>query len=312
MVFPVAFFAYKRPYHTYLSLSSLSLNKEAKETELNVFLDGHRKISEIHLIDNVEKIINSFSTKFKSIEINRSDINLSGGTNQRRGITNILSKNEAVISIEDDIVVSKYFLSYMNKALEIYKNNSDVWHINGFNYPIKIKSNSDSFFMRSMQCWGWATWQDRWNKFMNDPFSNDPYYLKAIFKKEMIKEFDLNVRRSYFWSQIEDNASGKLNNTWDIFWYSYIFKNSGLCLTPKVSLTRNIGHDGSGEHSIYDEEILYSNIHNKQISNFPKIVKEDKYIISLISKYLEKKLSLKSRILRKLNNLKIFLERKIF
>ena len=190
MVYPIAFFAYKRPYHTFLSLNSLSLNKEAKETELNVFIDGHRKISEIHLIDNVEKIINSFKTKFKSIEINRSEVNLTGGTNQRRGITNILSKNEAVISIEDDIVVSKYFLSYMNNALEIYKKNNEVWHINGFNYPLKFKSNSDCFFMRSMQCWGWATWQDRWNKFVSDPLSNDPYYLRAIFNKEMIKDFD--------------------------------------------------------------------------------------------------------------------------
>ena len=39
----------------------------------------------------------------------------------------------------------------------------------------------------------------------------------------MIKEFDLNLRKSIFWSQVEDNATGKLNNTWDIFWYGFIY-----------------------------------------------------------------------------------------
>ena len=52
--------------------------------------------------------------------------------------------------------------------------------------------------------------------FIDDPLSCDPYYLKATLNKKMINEFDLN-RKSIFWSQVEDNASGKLNNTWDIF-----------------------------------------------------------------------------------------------
>ena len=40
------------------------------------------------------------------------------------------------------------------------------------------------------------------------------------------------------------NSDGRLPNTLDIFWYAYIFLNRGLCLGPKISLTRNIGHDG--------------------------------------------------------------------
>ena len=51
---PIAFFAFNRPYHTYKTLSSLSKNSEAKNTDLYAFIDGHRKISEIHLIDSVD------------------------------------------------------------------------------------------------------------------------------------------------------------------------------------------------------------------------------------------------------------------
>ena len=87
---PVAFFAYKRPYHTYKALKSLSLNKEAISTDIYVFIDGHTKNSEIHLIDNVEKIVRNFLPNFKSIKISRSHENLSCGNNIRNGITNVL------------------------------------------------------------------------------------------------------------------------------------------------------------------------------------------------------------------------------
>ena len=296
---PIAFFAFNRPYHTLQTLNSLSENAEVYQTDLYAFIDGPRKISEIQLIDNVEKIIKSFESKFKSLNIFRSEVNLSGAINQKRGITKVLSENETVISIEDDIFVSKYFLAYMNTALKVYKNHKKVWHINGFNYPVKLEGEFECFFMRSMQCWGWATWKDRWKIFIEDPLSCDPYYLKANLNKKMIKEFDINSRKSIFWSQVEDNASGKLNNTWDIFWYGFIFLKSGLCLTPKVSMTRNIGHDGSGVHSILDEEYLSSKVNQEKIHHFPDLVEENVYCLNKIRKYLNKKNRLSVRLVNK-------------
>ncbi len=296
---PIAFFAFNRPYHTLQSLNSLSDNEEVNQTDLYAFIDGPRKTSEIQLIDNVEKIIRSFESKFKSLNISRSKINLGGAINQKKGITKVLSENESVISVEDDIYVSKYFLSYMNSALKFYKNSKEVWHINGFNYPLEFDSEFECFFMRSMQCWGWATWKDRWKNFIDNPLSSDPYYLKATFTKKMIKEFDMHVRKSIFWSQVEDNATGKLNNTWDIFWYSFIFLNNGLCLTPKVSMTRNIGHDGSGVHSTFDEEYISSELNQEIIINFPDSIEENIYCLNKIREYLNRKNRLFPRFLKK-------------
>ena len=306
---PIAFFAFNRPYHTLETLTSLAANFEAKETELYAFIDGPRKISEIQLIDNVEKIIKSFEDKFKTLTIYRSDINQSGAINQKRGISKVLSIHESVISLEDDIYVSKYFLSYMKNALINYKNEKEVWHINGFNYPIKLNGKFDCYFMRSMQCWGWATWRDRWMDFIDNPLSCDPYYLKDTFSRKMINEFDLNLKKSIFWSQVEANADGKLNNTWDIFWYCHIFLNKGLCLTPKISLTRNFGHDGSGIHTAYDKELMESIINQKQINNFPKIKEENSYCINQIKKYLKRKHNFYSKLKRKLNLFKNFLKK---
>ncbi len=299
MTSPIAFFAFNRPYHTLQTLNSLCNNEEIYQTDFYAFIDGPRKNSEIQLIDNVEKLIRSFESKFKSLTVFRSAVNLGGAISQKSGITKVLSENEYVISIEDDVCVSKYFLSYMNNALQIYKNSKEVWHINGFNYPVKFDGEFECFFMRSMQCWGWATWKDRWNIFIEDPLSCDPYYLKANFTKKMIKEFDINVRKSIFWSQVEDNASGKLNNTWDIFWYGFIFRNSGLCLTPKISMTRNIGHDGSGVHSTFDKDYIDSKLNHVKVSKFPKKIEEDIYCLEQIRKYLNKKNRLIPRLVNK-------------
>ncbi len=304
---PVAFFAYNRPCHTFKTLKSLSENVEAIETELYVFIDGHKKNSEMQLVDNVEKIINSFGSKFKSIKIERSEINLTGGLSQKRGISKVLSIHESVICLEDDIYVSKQFLFYMNNALKTYKNQKKIWHINGFNHPIKIKADFDCFFMRAMISWGWGTWKDRWNNFMENPLSCDPYYLKETFTKKMINEFDLKLKISIFWSQVEANASGELSNTWDIFWYSHIFLNKGLCLTPKISLTRNIGHDGSGIHTGYDKELLSSVIDDKKITNFPIDFEENEECIRMIGRYFSKKYSFLSRLKNKINLLFKFL-----
>ena len=297
---PIAFFAFNRPYHTNETLKSLCMNPESKQTDLYAFIDGPRKTSEIQLIDNVEKIIKSFENKFKSVTVFRSKVNQSGAINQKRGISKVLSEYDSVISLEDDIYVSKHFLSYMNNALKIYKSEKKVWHINGFNYPVKFDGNFECFFMRSMQCWGWATWKDRWERFTEDPLSSDPYNLMAIFNKNMIKEFDLGLRKSVFWSQVDDNARGKLNNTWDIFWYSFIFLKKGLCLTPKVSMTRNIGHDGSGVHSIVDKDYLYSDLNDLDIKDYPSLIKENIYCVNKIKDYLNKKNRLVNRFSRKI------------
>ena len=152
---PIAFFAFNRPFHTLKTLKSLSENESAKDAEIFAFIDGPRNNTELHLIDNVEKIINSFSNDFKSIKIQRSDKNLSAGTNIRNGINSVLSSYDRIIVLEDDICVSKYFLDYMNKALIKYKQDKKVWHINGFTYPIESNLNCDTFFTRNMEFWGW-------------------------------------------------------------------------------------------------------------------------------------------------------------
>ena len=71
-----------------------------------------------------------------------------------------------------------------------------------------------------MNCWGWATWADRWMKLNTN--SNVNY--KKFHKKDI---YEFNIENSHdFFRQILENQMGILN-TWAIFWYATIFKEKG-------------------------------------------------------------------------------------
>ena len=76
--------------------------------------------------------------------------------------------------------------------------------------------------------------------------------------------------------------------------------NEGLCLSPRISLVKNIGFDGSGENCRLDKEFLKASINNHMINSFPKEIIEDQKGLKEIQKFFNKKYSLINRILHKL------------
>ena len=180
---------------------------------------------------------------FRNIEIIERDENWGLARNIISGVSDVLKEHQKVIVMEDDIVTSPMFLTFMNKALDYYEDNKKVWHISGWNYPIETGGLGDVFFWRMMDCWGWATWEDRWKH-----FEKDPEKLISTFSRSEISRFDLEDS-GIFWNQVVDNANGKIN-TWAIFWYATIFMHNGLCLNPARTYVENIGHDGSGENCV--------------------------------------------------------------
>ena len=74
-----------------------------------------------------------------------------------------------------------------------------------------------------------------------------------------------------------------------VLWYGFIFIQKGLSLTPKISMTRNIGHDGSGTYSSLDKECAYANLNHKKVKIFPQVIEENIYCMNQIRKYLYKK-----------------------
>jgi len=139
-------------------------------------------------------------------------------------------------------VSSKYFLKYMNRALEKFEHEEKIISIHGYMYPVR-DTLPEIFFLRGADCWGWATWKRGW-----DLLERDGAALKRkIESADAVYRF--NFYNSYpFFEMLEGQIEGR-NDSWAILWHASAFVNQKLTVYPGKSLVHNIGNDNSGTHN---------------------------------------------------------------
>lgn len=276
---PIVLFTYNRLEHTKKTVEALQKNIYSKDSQLIIYADGAKNPDAIESVSKVRKYLYSIDG-FKSIEIIERKENWGLAKNIIDGVTAVVEKYGKIIVLEDDIITSKYFLKYMNDALEIYKLKDEVIQISGYLYPMQKDNLPDVFFMDRPDCWGWATWKNQWAL-----FERDPDKLIKEFTKDDIYRFNCDGVVD-FWSQVVDNYNGKLY-TWAIFFQVASFKANKKTLYPKVSMTYNIGNDGSGENcgitKFFDTKIA-----TQPITKYPLIIKTNILAEKFIRSYYKK------------------------
>jgi hypothetical protein len=158
------------------------------------------------------------------------------------GVTATLNRYGKAIILEDDLISSPAFLSFMNDALEYYQTAEKVSCISGYVYPLKDTLPS-TYFIKGADCWGWATWKRAWDKF--EPDGKKLY--TELTEKNLIHQFDFAGTFPYS-KMLEEQIAGR-NSSWAIRWYASAFLQEMFTLYPAKSFIRNIGIDGSGTHS---------------------------------------------------------------
>ena len=269
---PIILFVYARPDHTWQTLEALSSNTLAQESDLFIYADGPKANASEEQRERIRQTREVARSRqwCRTITVIESDMNKGLAASIISGVTETVNRYGKVIVLEDDIVTGKYFLEYMNEALERYESEKQVWEITGFRFPVKSQKPESSFFSSIPSCWGWATWADRW-KFLN----KDALYFKTIFTKRMIWEFNIDGSSPGNWTQVEQNLAGKIN-TWAVFWAATIYLNKGLILTPCKSLVNNVGFDNSGENCGKAKwSVLMDSINQYPITNYPANVELD-------------------------------------
>ena len=168
---PIALFTYNRPIHSKKVLDSLALNPESKFSNLFVFCDGPKDeydSDEVSKINQVKEIVKN-EKRFNKITVFIQNKNKGLASSIIDGVTELVNKYDKIIVLEDDIIVSKGFLKYMNDALRIYEKSDKVMHVSGWVFPFHDgRYKLDTFFHKPCSCWGWATWNDRWDDFLED------------------------------------------------------------------------------------------------------------------------------------------------
>lgn len=237
---PVCLFVYARPIHTRRVLRALARSELAEKAEVIIYSDGPRDERFEGPVREVRNMLRNIKG-FRHIELVTRDRNLGLSASIIGGVTEVCQTHGRVIVLEDDVVVSRYFLRYMNDSLLRYADDRRISSIGGYMYPIANRL-PDQFFLSMTDCWGWATWQRAWNEFNQD----GSVLLKEIESKGLVKRFNLDGAYDYR-RMLQAQIAGK-NDSWAVRWYANEFLKNRLTLFPGRSMTINIGNDGSGRH----------------------------------------------------------------
>ena len=213
-------------------------NIESSQSSLYVFVDGPKDCKDSYKVNEVQKYVLSIDG-FKSLDYFFSDHNKGLGPSVIEGVSKILDQYKKAIVLEDDLVVSKNFLAFMNSSLSFYENNKKVFSVCGYSNKIKVTKEYqyDGYICTRSSSWGWGTWVDRWNSVD----WNLEEWSSVRKKKNQFNKWG----GSDCYKLLNMWKKGN-NQSWAIrFCYSQ-FLQSAVSIFPLLSKVRNYGFDGQG------------------------------------------------------------------
>jgi len=238
MTSPILLFVYNRLSHTQRCVEALQRNTLSQESELYIYSDGAKTDEQRNAVEKVRQYIRTLHG-FKQITIIERDENWGLARNIIDGVTTQINKHGRVIVLEDDLIVAPYFLQFMNDALETYKDEPKVGHIQACDFT-QDPSLPDTFLIKWTGSWGWRTWDRAWKHF--NP--NGKELLQELEQRKLTNTFDFNGKYG-FTRMLRRQIEGK-NNSWAIRWNASLFLKDILSLNVGRSLVQNEGFDGSG------------------------------------------------------------------
>ena len=233
---PIALFVYNRLDTLENLILSLKKNPESEKSNLIIFSDGPNLNDSIDILEvkKVREFIKSIEG-FKTIEVVENTENVGLASSIIQGLNNMSNLYESFIVLEDDLMVSEYFLKYMNTSLQKYKYNNKVWCINGFGtdpnlFSLPENLRKEFYWSLRPSSHGWGTWSDRWNEAIWDEAELEMMLKKRNGKKRvLLAGADIF---SMFNLQLKKNI-----DSWAVRWVVNACINNKYCLNPVYSYT---------------------------------------------------------------------------
>lgn len=240
--------------HLRRCVESLQHNTHADKTELVIALDyppsekyqeGYNRISEY-----VETI-----KGFGKVTIIRHKENKGAIANWNFLMDYLFSISDAAIMSEDDNEFSPCFLDYMNKALDKYKNNSKVYWVTGYAQPYMENTTTNNVIFKHGVCaFGMGVWRDKEHIYQQKDFryfEGEVTNIKRLWN--VLKRYPLGIPG-------EIKMIYKKRDYSDIRKSIYCRTEDVYQLWPRISMVRNWGYDGSGEHCVSDPKFAHQKI----------------------------------------------------
>lgn len=248
---PILLFVYNRPEHVRQCIASLQANELAAQSPLFIYSDAAKTPESREDVEQTRQFIRTIQG-FKEVTIIEREQNWGLARSIIDGVTTQVNRFGKVIVMEDDLIAAPYFLQFMNDALDTYKDEPRVGHIQGCDFT-QDTSLPDTFLIKWTGSWGWGTWDRAWKLF--NP--NGKELLQQLEERNLTHRFDFNSTYGYT-RMLRRQIEGK-NNSWAIRWNASLFLADILSLNAGRSLIQNNGFDGSGTNcgggGLYDSTL---------------------------------------------------------
>lgn len=242
---PIILFVYNRPWHTQQTVEALQKNELASESVLYVFADGPKPDATEEQLNNIRETREYVRqiTGFKEIYIEEAEKNKGLANSIIGGVTKVINQYGKVIVVEDDLVTHRFFLRFVNDALDVYKDDLRLFMVTGCNYNVKIPRlyKKKVYIAHRSGSHGWGTWKDRWD--LADWEVKGYNALNGDLDE--VKRF--NRGGEDMMPMLQAQMEGKIDS-WAIRWDYCMYKNDAYCIRPIETFVYNIGFDGSGVH----------------------------------------------------------------
>jgi len=245
MFAPIVLFTYNRLTETQQTVSALQQNFLAPESDLIIFSDGGKNETSWIKVNEVRVYLKTISG-FKSVTIIESVVNKGLANSIIQGVTDVINKYGSAIVLEDDLLTTPNFLTYMNQALDFYYEDERIISVCGYGLKIKkpVDYTSDVYLYGRSSSWGWATWKDRWEtidwevKDWNE-FKNNRKAVKAF-----------NRNGSDMFKMLKSVTEGNAQS-WAIRFGYAQFKQNKYSIMPFKTLVINNGFGEDGTNTKY-------------------------------------------------------------
>lgn len=252
---PIVIFAFNRLNQTREVIEHLAKNKLAGESDLYIFSDGPK--------DNPESVkkVNELRAYLKTVKGFRShtvierEKNMGLAKSVIAGVTEVINKHGKIIVLEDDLLTSPNFLEYSNQALDFYQHDKRVFSISGYQYPVSTTPSKDYdvHFLHRASSYGWSSWADRWQHFVETPDR------ELIFKNRHFRKFFCRGGEDLYPMLIKQQF-GKIDS-WAIRWTLTHYLHQGICVFPyKTKIHTLVPEDNSGTHV---KKTFYKNLNSE-------------------------------------------------
>lgn len=250
---PIIIPTLNRHKHLKRLLDSLARNGWAKHTDVYIaldyppakkYVDGYRQVC--GLLDGFD------GSCFKKFNVVKRDHNYGVGANIRDLIDSVIKpRYDRWIYSEDDLEFSPNFIEYMDKCLDRYADDDNVYAICGYSYPLQWEASEDStafLTQATYSAWGTGQWRDK-HQVARDAIVERRYLFESAgraFSEGLVDKMIPGRRAEYVSYVMLGAGNREMESLTDMAMGPYLMLAGKNVVVPTVSKVRNLGFDGSG------------------------------------------------------------------